>query len=164
MAFASIEALERDWDTLGPDALETSATDLVDRLRGRRRQAKAALLDQSLLAGVGNIYADEGLFRARIHPAQPLDRLSDETLHELVQGVQAVMAAAVASGGSSLRDYVDADARSGSYQDLHLVYGRAGSACPRCSTTLGGSTVAGRTTVFCPVCQRLIHKRRRTRR
>jgi formamidopyrimidine-DNA glycosylase len=163
-AWASPKALDDAWARLGPDALETDASILVGRLRGLRRQAKAALLDQSLLAGVGNIYADEGLFRARLHPNQRLDRVSDAAIVRLVEGVQAVMSAAVDSGGSSLRDYVDADARSGSYQDLHLVYGRAGSACPICERTLRSRVTAGRTTVFCPDCQRLIHNRRSARR
>ena len=160
--------LHERWSLLGPDALLASPTTLGERLASVRRSVKAALLDQAVVAGVGNIYADESLYRSGIHPITRLDRLSGPKRDRLVAELQGVLAAAVASGGSTLRDYVDGDAREGGYQSYHLIYGRAGEACRRCGDSFRGSVVAGRTTVHCPTCQPLIHKgrgeARRTRR
>jgi formamidopyrimidine-DNA glycosylase len=159
-SLASPTALERRWRALGPDAFLAPPDALMAALRGLRRQAKAALLDQAVLAGVGNIYADESLFRAGVHPTQSLDRLSEDRLVRLIAAIQVTLTAAVNSGGSTLRDYVDANAQAGGYQSYHLIYGRAGEACPTCGRPLEGLTAAGRTTVACSTCQRLIHKRR----
>lgn len=159
-ALPAVDDLAARWDCLGPDALVTAQDRLVGQLRPLRRQAKAALLDQAVLAGVGNIYADEALFRSGVHPMQLLTRLSETKLVSLVAALQATLQAAVDSGGSTLRDYVDAKERSGDFQSYHLVYGRAGQPCPQCGRSLEGSVVAGRTTVRCPSCQRLVHNRR----
>ncbi len=156
-ALPSAEALADHWSELGPDGFLAAKPELVRRLQGLRRQAKAALLDQRVIAGVGNIYADESLFRAGIHPLQPLTTLSNAALARLVDAVQSVLSAAVHAGGSTLRDYVDANSQPGSFQELHVVYGRAGMACPECGRPLDGFQAAGRTTVACRHCQPLIH-------
>ncbi|MBL8763482.1 MAG: bifunctional DNA-formamidopyrimidine glycosylase/DNA-(apurinic or apyrimidinic site) lyase [Phycisphaerae bacterium] len=139
---------------LGPDALETTAARLSDRLRGSRRAVKAALLDQSVLAGVGNIYADEALFEARIRPTRPAARLRAPEFDALARSVRAVLARAIEAGGSTLRDYLDADGKPGGAARLHRVYGRAGQPCVACAGALKSATVAQRTTVWCPRCQK----------
>lgn len=141
-------------DLLGPDALTIDADALFESLRETKRAAKAALLDQRVLAGVGNIYADEALFRAQIDPRTKGHRLSRERVELLAEQIRAVLTEAVDARGSSLRDYVDAEGSQGDFALRHAVYGRGGEACTRCGTTLKQITLAQRTTVFCPGCQR----------
>jgi formamidopyrimidine-DNA glycosylase len=141
------------WSSLGPDALTITARALGAALKSFRGPVKAALLDQSRLAGVGNIYADESLHLADVHPLQPAHLLVSENHRELAGAIRAILRRAVASGGSTLRDYVDADGSPGSYQNAHAVYGRANHPCLRCGTTLMRLSVAQRTTVYCPSCQ-----------
>lgn len=152
-ALASPAALAARWESLGPDAAVVDTSHLFRALRETRRPVKAALLDQSLVAGIGNIYADEALFRAGITPRVLACRLRSRQVERLAAAVRDVMAAAIASGGSSLRDYVDANGQRGGYQTLHLVYGREGEPCHRCTTTLRGTRLGGRQTVWCPRCQ-----------
>jgi formamidopyrimidine-DNA glycosylase len=161
-------ALSARWAELGVDGLRAPIDELARALepapRGRGRAIKAALLDQTVIAGIGNIYADESLHRAGIHPETPVGALHDRHRLALAGVVRHVLEAAVASGGSSLRDYVDADNRPGFFQTFHRVYDRAGRPCTSCSehaqdTLLEALVVAGRTTVFCPRCQPLVHKR-----
>lgn len=140
------------WGGLGPDALDLHARALAGVLVGRRA-VKAVLLDQGAIAGVGNIYADEALFRARVHPATRAERVPPGRIAPLAAALRAVLRAAVAAGGSSLRDYMAADGACGAAQNRHAVYGAAGSPCLRCRTTLRGVRLAGRATVFCPACQ-----------
>jgi formamidopyrimidine-DNA glycosylase len=142
------------WRSLGPDALSLRATELRTRAARTRRAVKAALLDQSFVAGVGNIYADEALFAAGIHPARPADTLVREETNRLACAIRRVLRDAIARGGSTIRDYRDASGAPGSYQSRHQVYGRAGDPCRRCRTPLTGTRLAQRATVFCSVCQR----------
>jgi formamidopyrimidine-DNA glycosylase len=139
---------------LGVDALEIGEGDFLALLKGRRKRIKAFLLDQSLIAGVGNIYADEALFRARLHPEYPSDRIPRARGRELYENLGRVLRASIASGGSSIRDYVDAEGNAGSFQDQHLVYGKEGLACPRCGRPLRKMVVAQRGTHYCATCQR----------
>ncbi len=144
---------------LGPDPIVDGIDwgDFRRRLARTRRGAKAVLLDQSVIAGIGNIYSDEILHRARIHPLRPAERIGREPARRLHRAIDEVLRAAVAAGGSTLRDaqYVDVAGRSGSFQDLHLVYGRAGRTCVTCERgRIRVATVAGRTSHWCPVCQR----------
>lgn len=151
------EALRTRWLGRGPDAFATRPAVVSSTLAaqgGRRAPIKAVLLDQRVLAGIGNIYADESLFRAGVRPDRPARSLSLEEWKALASALRRVLADAVASGGSSLRDYRDGSGRSGSYQRLHLVYGRGEEPCPRCGRTLRSGRVAGRTTTWCPRCQR----------
>ncbi|HWF58066.1 MAG TPA: zinc finger domain-containing protein, partial [Candidatus Dormibacteraeota bacterium] len=121
--------------------------------RGRKLAIKAALLNQSILHGVGNIYADESLFRAGIRPRRHAGGLNRAELTRLHSAVQQVLAEAIELGGSSVSDYVDADGVRGFFQLQHKVYGRAGEPCVVCGTPLKKIVVGGRTTVFCPKCQ-----------
>lgn len=152
--FESPEELHRvRWSGLGPDALTITAADLVSALKDSKRAVKAALLDQAVLAGVGNIYADEALFRSGIAPHVRAGRIKPHDLETLAAKIRSVLAEAVEAGGSTLRDYVDANNSPGTFQLRHLVYGRAGQPCVTCQTPLKHCTIAQRTTVYCPVCQ-----------
>ncbi|MEM7755089.1 MAG: bifunctional DNA-formamidopyrimidine glycosylase/DNA-(apurinic or apyrimidinic site) lyase [Planctomycetota bacterium] len=149
-------ALDARWAELGPDALTANAGQIAAALcawSGSRRAIKAALLDQGVVAGVGNIYADEALFRAGVHPETPLSGLGGRRARRIAQTVRDVITAAVAAGGSTLRDYADGDGNPGSAQRSHKVYGRAGEPCTACGATLESGQVAQRTTVWCPGCQ-----------
>lgn len=149
-----IELQRGKLDALGPDALTIDAEALFDGLRHTKRAVKAAVLDQRVLAGVGNIYADEALFRARIDPRTKGHRLSRERVERLAAMIRAVLCAAVDARGSTLRDYVDAEGAQGEFALRHAVYGRGGQACTTCGITLKQITLAQRTTVFCANCQK----------
>jgi formamidopyrimidine-DNA glycosylase len=134
------------------DALFTAAR-LGERLTGRRAALKAALLDQRTLAGLGNIYADEALWRARLNPLRPAESLDRVELRRLHRGIRAALEHGLARQGSTLRDYRLPDGSGGSMQDEFRVYGRRGEPCDRCGTEIARTRVAGRTTWFCPTCQ-----------
>jgi len=140
----------------GPGAEPTtiSVEDFSKLFKGRKLAIKAALLNQSILHGVGNIYADESLFRAGIRPRKQAGRLTKVELARLHEALQKVLAHAIELGGSSVSDYVDADGVRGFFQLEHKVYGRAGEDCGDCGTALKKIVVGGRTTVYCPTCQR----------
>ncbi len=142
------------WRDLGEDALTIAPQTLHEKLKRTDRHLKAALLDQSILAGLGNIYVDELLFARGLHPMTRAGRLKLETVNELVTAMRDLLRRAIHSGGSSLRNYVDADGQTGGFQFEHLVYGRAGKPCPRCEAMLKTKVIAGRTTVFCAGCQK----------
>lgn len=139
---------------LGPDPLEISEEEFVDAIRRRRARIKALLLDQHFLRGVGNIYADESLFRARLHPAALGNRISRARAAELHRALSEVLREAIESRGSSVRDYVDGRGEAGRFQFEHLVYDRAGEPCLTCGTRLTRAIVAGRGTAFCRRCQK----------
>ena len=141
------------WRTLGPEPLDMDAGAFRAVLRGRRC-IKALLLDQKVIAGVGNIYADESLFAAGIHPETPADRLSGEDRDRLFRSLRQILEKAVAECGSSFSDYRDANGNPGSFQNSFAVYGRAGEPCRACGRTLARIKVAGRGSVVCPHCQR----------
>ncbi len=143
------------WSRLGPDALRIDTRTLRQVLAGSRRSIKTALLDQAVVAGIGNIYADEILFAARIHPQSVASLLPPDRYRRLASEIRRVLAAAVRSGGSTIRDYVDGNGGAGSYARCHRVYGRAGRPCTACGQSLWGTTVAQRATVLCPACQDL---------
>jgi formamidopyrimidine-DNA glycosylase len=134
------------------DALFTAAR-LGERLAGRRTSLKAALLDQRTLAGLGNIYADEALWRARLNPLRPASGLDPAELRRLHRGIRAALEHGLARQGSTLRDYRLPDGSGGSMQDEFRVYGRRDEPCDRCGTPIARTQVAGRTTWFCPTCQ-----------
>jgi formamidopyrimidine-DNA glycosylase len=128
---------------------------------------KSFLLDQSGVAGVGNIYADEALFRARLHPLSPAGSMKAEHLEALRDAVVAALEAGIAGGGASIDDYRDGRGEKGTMQDEFLVHTREGEVCPRCGGTIVRIVVGGRSTYFCPSCQvrlRRRPKRRRARR
>jgi formamidopyrimidine-DNA glycosylase len=132
-----------------------TATELRRRLEGRRAPVKAALLDQRTLAGMGNIYVDEALWRARIHPLQPARELDANDVRRLHTGVRRALEAGIARQGATLRDYATPDGGRGSMQEEFKVYGRGGEPCERCGTPIEKIRVAGRGTWFCPSCQRV---------
>lgn len=145
---------EAGYEGPGSEPTTISADEFAKLFRGRKLAIKAALLNQSLLHGVGNIYADESLFRAGIRPRKAAGRLTRAELERLHRALQQVLARAIELGGSSVSDYVDASGEKGFFQIEHQVYGRAGQPCLSCATPLKKLVVGGRTTVYCPSCQR----------
>jgi formamidopyrimidine-DNA glycosylase len=139
---------------LGPEPLEIAAQDFVRDLRRRRTRVKALLLDQTFVRGVGNIYADEALFRAGIHPLAFTARLRQDRAARLHQALTEVLTEAIAAGGSSISDYVDAEGRPGLFQISHRVYQRTGEPCINCGTAIRRVLVAQRSSHFCPRCQK----------
>jgi formamidopyrimidine-DNA glycosylase len=134
------------------DAAFTAAR-LGARIAKRRAPIKAALLDQRTLAGLGNIYVDEALWRARIHPLRPAESIDRNELRRLHHAIRTALEHGIARQGSTLRDYRLPDGESGAMQNEFKVYGRAGEPCDRCGTPIAKSRVGGRGTWFCPTCQ-----------
>lgn len=137
---------------------------LGEMAAGRTAPLKSFLLDQSRLAGVGNIYADEALFRARLHPLSPAGSMKPEHLAALRDGVVAALEAGIDGGGASIDDYRDGRGEKGTMQDEFLVHTREGEACPRCGATIVRIVVSGRSTYYCPSCQARLRRRPRRRR
>jgi formamidopyrimidine-DNA glycosylase len=153
----AIHTIDRDSPVFhgpGREPLTITAAEFVALFRGRRLAIKSALLNQSLLHGVGNIYADESLFRAGIRPKRMAGRLTRAELERLHQSVQSVLREAISLGGSSVSDYVDADGVRGFFQLEHKVYMRTGKPCLVCGTPIRKITLGGRSTHYCPNCQR----------
>jgi formamidopyrimidine-DNA glycosylase len=142
------------FDAPGAEPLSIGPSEFAALFRGRRLAIKAALLNQTLLAGVGNIYADESLFRARIRPRRMAGRLKTDQLESLRIALREVLQRAIKRGGSSVSDYVDADGVRGFFQLEHCVYQRAGEPCPRCGIPIRRIVIAGRSTHYCPNCQK----------
>jgi formamidopyrimidine-DNA glycosylase len=138
----------------GREPLTISLEDFIALFRGRKTPIKAALLNQSLLHGVGNIYADEALFRAGIRPRRLAGRVTRVELAKLRTALQTVLRRAIKLGGSSVSDYVDAEGMRGYFQIEHKVYGHGGEPCTTCGTPIKKIVVGGRGTHFCPTCQR----------
>lgn len=138
---------------LGPEPLELSTREFIRLVKNKKRQIKPLLLDQGFLAGVGNIYADESLHRARIHPRKNSAQLGEKELGRLFGALREVLREAIRAGGTSVSSYVDSGGKRGGYQDLLRVYRRAGEACLNCGGTLLREMVGGRSTFFCPRCQ-----------
>lgn len=138
---------------IGPDPFVATARYLGNRLRNRRAPIKALLLDQGILSGIGNIYADELLFYSGIDPRTPGRGVAAKSARLLARA-RSVLGRAIARGGSTIRDYRGADGASGSFQHFHAVYGREGDACLECGNAIERIVLAGRGTHFCPVCQR----------
>ena len=140
---------------LGGEPLERTFTSrrLAERLEGRRAPIKAALLDQRTVAGLGNIYVDEALWRARVHPVRPARTLDANEVVRVARGIRDALRAGLARQGASLRDYSTPDGRRGRMQEEFRVYGRDGEPCPRCGTPIEKIRAAGRGTWYCPSCQ-----------
>jgi formamidopyrimidine-DNA glycosylase len=139
---------------LGKEPLEISAEEFCRSFGSRRARIKALLLDQRVLRGIGNIYADESLFRARLHPARIAEKLTKKQLLALHRTVRQVLNEAILSRGSSISDYVDSEGKRGKFQLRHRVYQRDGKPCFRCGAIIRRVIVAGRSSHFCPRCQR----------
>ncbi len=139
---------------LGPDALTISSEDFRRLLKTRRSGIKPLLLNQRFLRGMGNIYTDEALFEARIHPRAIAASLSKQRAERLHRAMVDILGTAIQLKGSSISDYVDADGQPGSFQQQHQVYGRAGEPCATCGTPIRRIVVGQRGTHYCPKCQR----------
>jgi len=149
---------------MGPEPLAMRTAQLAEKLSRTTRAIKNALMDQRVVAGLGNIYVDESLFDARIHPLARADKLSSEQVAALTKSIKRVLNRAIHHRGSTLRDYVDANGKAGAFQRLHRAYDREGKPCPRCKTPIERIIVGGRSTHFCPSCQPLRGRRRPPRR
>jgi formamidopyrimidine-DNA glycosylase len=139
-------------DGLGPEPLGLRTAELAKQLKKTTRAIKTALLDQKLVAGVGNIYADEALFAARIDPRKAANRLSIAQVATLNHSIKTVLKRAIRHRGSTLRDYRDADGQAGEFQKIHRVYGREGKRCLVCWQPIVRIVLGGRSTHFCPGC------------
>jgi formamidopyrimidine-DNA glycosylase len=141
----------------GPEPLGPRFTKgwLAQQLARRKAPLKAVLLDQRVVAGLGNVYADEALWRARVSPLRPANDVTDDEVARLTRAIRTVLRTGIERQGSTLRDYAAPDGASGSMQDEFRVYGRDGEPCPRCRTTITKTPVGGRGTWFCPRCQPL---------
>jgi formamidopyrimidine-DNA glycosylase len=148
-------ALPKSFARLAVDALAVSFEEFASRLKKHRTAIKALLLNQSFVAGIGNIYADEILFAARVHPKTPAARLSKERAKRIFDSMGAILLLAIDHRGSSISDYVDGDGSRGAFQLLHQVYGRTGEPCERCGAPIRRILIAQRSTHYCPRCQRL---------
>ena len=140
-------------ERLGPEPLTLRADRLIKLLQTTRRPIKTALLDQRVIAGIGNIYADEALHRAQIDPRRPACSIDEAAARRLNRAIKYVLRRAIRAGGSSIRDYVSADGRRGSFLDRHAVYDRAGKPCHRCGQLIQRIVLGGRSTHFCATCQ-----------
>lgn len=147
-------SVAHDFEAAGSEPLEIELDRFVSLFRGRKTPIKSALLNQKLLSGVGNIYADESQFRAGIRPRRSAASLSKEALRRLYLAVQEVLKEAIALGGSSISDYVNADGEEGFFQLQHRVYGREDEPCLVCKTPVKRIVIAGRSSHYCPKCQR----------
>ncbi len=138
----------------GVEPLDITLEDFIPLFRGRKTPIKSALLNQKLLSGVGNIYADESLFRAKVRPRRRATSLTRAELEKLHKGLLAVLREAIKLGGSSINDYVDAEGNAGFFQLKHRVYGREGKPCLVCRTPIKRVIIAGRSSHYCPHCQK----------
>jgi len=153
IAYLTKALLAEELTGFGADPLEVGKEEFASRICGRRARIKALLLDQSVLRGVGNIYADESLWRSKIHPARLGAKLSRKEAETLRRTMQDILQKAIALRGSSISDFLDADGQPGEYQRHHRAYGREGKNCYRCKTPIRRAIVAGRSSYFCPKCQ-----------
>jgi len=142
------------FDAGGIEPLEADLDSFLRMFRGRKTPIKSALLNQKLLRGVGNIYADESLFRAGIRPRRRASTITRDQMAKLLASVKEVLREAIALGGSSISDYVDADGEEGFFQLQHRVYGREGEPCLVCKTPIKRVVIAGRSSHYCPKCQK----------
>ncbi len=153
MAYLTGEPLAKELAAFGADPLEVGGEEFAERVRSRNARIKALLLDQSVFRGVGNIYADESLWRAKIHPARVGAKLSPKEAATLRKVLQDILNRAIIMRGSSISDFLDANGEPGEYQRHHRAYGREGKPCYRCRTPIRRVIVAGRSSYFCPKCQ-----------
>lgn len=149
-------ARDRHFRHLGLEPLdgELSGDSLRELARGRRGPVKSFLMDASVVVGLGNIYAAEALFRARIHPSRSVTRISRQSWQRLAEAIRETLQQAIAEGGTTLNDFADGSGREGTFQVSLAVYGQAGEPCPRCAVPIRRLRHAGRTTFYCPRCQR----------
>ena len=153
IAYLAETPLAQELIAFGADPLEVSAEEFAARITSRNARIKALLLDQTVLRGVGNIYADESLWRAKIHPSRLGSQLSAKQAETLRKLLKDTLQKAIVMRGSSISDFLDANGEPGEYQRHHRAYGREGKRCYRCGTIIRRVIVAGRSSYFCPKCQ-----------
>src|SRR6202047_2478783 len=153
LAYLSAALLPAELEGFGADPLEVNAEEFATRIRSRHSRVKALLLDQTVLRGVGNIYADESLWRAKIHPAKLGASINKQQAAVLHRGLQDILKKAIVMRGSSIANFVDGEGNPGEYQQHHRAYGREGEKCYRCGAIIRRAIVAGRSSYFCPKCQ-----------
>lgn len=139
---------------LGPDPFEIEKTEFIGLIRSKKRMIKPLLLDQNIISGLGNIYSDEILFKARIHPRAVSSKISKKRLANLYDASLEILKKAIKARGSSISNYVDGSGVRGLYQNLHLVYGREGKSCRGCGAKIRREIIGSRSAHFCPRCQR----------
>jgi len=139
--------------TLGPEPLEINFLFFKRLFHGRKARLKSLLINQNFIAGIGNIYADEILFQAKLHPLTPASHLGDEDLKRLLKAMRDVLKNAIAHKGSSIRDFTNAEGRKGNFQSYHQVYGRQSLSCLICGEKIERLRLGGRSSFFCPRCQ-----------
>jgi formamidopyrimidine-DNA glycosylase len=152
--FGRLEVRQSSFSGPGAEPLQISGAEFSELFHRSKAPIKAALLNQKLLHGVGNIYADEALIRAHVRPRRRANTLTSAELRKLHAALQKVLRAAIAAGGSSVSDYVDADGEAGFFQIQHRAYGREGKPCLTCKTPIKKIIVGGRGTHYCPHCQK----------
>jgi formamidopyrimidine-DNA glycosylase len=150
----SVHKPENAFAARGGEPLGVSEEEFIDLFKGRKTPIKSALLNQRLLSGVGNIYADEALFRAGIRPRRRANTVTRDQLRKLYKAMREVLEEAIRAGGSSVSDYVDADGEQGFFQLQHRVYMRTGEPCFTCKTPIKRVVIAGRSSHYCPRCQK----------
>jgi formamidopyrimidine-DNA glycosylase len=150
----SVQKPENSFTAQGGEPLGVSEEEFIALFKGRKTLIKSALLNQKILSGVGNIYADEALFRAGVRPRRRANTITREQLRKLYKAVRAVLQEAIKAGGSSVSDYVDADGEEGFFQLQHRVYLRTGEACYTCKSPIKRVVIGGRSSHYCPRCQR----------
>lgn len=149
----SAAELEKVFGAMGPDAQKVTEEHFLDAMRGRKGAIKSWLMNQNLVAGLGNIYADEALFEARIHPLAQPGRVSADKSHQLYKAVRKVLDRAVRLGGTTFSDYLDIEGRPGAFLSKLKVYQHTGEPCKRCGRAIRRIVVGGRSSHFCPQCQ-----------
>ena len=152
--FGRLAVVRHSFEAPGSEPLDVGVESFAGLFRQRKTPIKSALLNQSLLSGIGNIYADESLFRAGVRPRRRAASLTRAELQRLFVAVQEVLNEAIAAGGSSVSDYVDSNGDAGFFQFQHRVYGREGEPCLVCRTPIKRIVIAGRSAHYCPKCQR----------
>ncbi|MBG80688.1 MAG: hypothetical protein CMJ39_08285 [Phycisphaerae bacterium] len=159
--FRSRQKLLSDrWGALGPDAVSLDPESMAQQLRGRSRGLKASLLDQSVVAGLGNIYVDEALFESKLHPRQPAGSLKQVEIGRLTTSVVGILRRAIKEGGSTIHTWADLTGDPGGFSTQHQVYGRGGEMCTTCGQRLSSAQVVQRTTVWCSKCQTIKRRKR----
>jgi formamidopyrimidine-DNA glycosylase len=138
---------------LGPESLEITPSEFIEIFKRRKGKIKPALLNQQIIAGLGNIYADESLFEARINPTRKVNELSERKLKELHRAIKKVLRKAIKAGGSSIDNYINVDGAIGRFQLQHKIYGREGEPCKKCGAKIKRIKISQRSSYFCPKCQ-----------
>jgi len=142
-------------DKIGPEATDITLSELKDIFKDSKKGVKMVLLDQDRIAGIGNIYSDDILWKAKVHPLRPVNSLSDKEIKDIHQATRDILSLAISLGGTSISDYRDVSGERGGYGDRRLVYRRDGEPCKRCKTPIKRIKVGSRSARFCPECQKI---------